>query len=243
VHRGRLGSRGGWICGDRQPRSYGAVPSASKLSGVGGELVGSADLVVADGMPLIWASRLQGTPLPERVAGSTLCLSLARTLGAAKRSLFLLGGNEGIAEAASEELKRRFPGLIIAGTHYPPFGFEKDAAQMESIQAKLQSAQPDVVYVALGSPKQEELIQRLRADLPAAWWLGVGISLSFITGEVRRAPKWMQKLGLEWTHRLAQEPMRLGRRYLIDGLPFAARLMSGSALARVRRWGRGVAGE
>lgn len=198
-------------------------------------LVRQADLVVADGMPLIWASHLQGTPLPERVAGSTLCLSLARALAEHGYSLFLLGGNTGVAEQAARVLKERFHGLRIAGTFFPEFGFEKDPAQLEAIRYHIKDSQPDIVYVCLGSPKQEELIDQLRTDFPNVWWMGVGISLSFIAGEVPRAPLWVQRLGLEWIHRLAQEPRRLAKRYLVDGIPFAIQLLAYSALRRLSR--------
>ncbi len=197
-------------------------------------LVQKADVVVADGMPLIWASRVQGTPLPERVAGSSLCWSLAKTLAQAGRSLFLLGGNPGVAERASRVLVERFPGLRIAGTHCPPFGFENESIEIDRIRDMLRQSKPDVVYVALGSPKQEELIERFRGDFPETWWMGVGISLSFITGDVQRAPPWVQKIGLEWIHRLVQEPRRLVRRYLIDGVPFGLWLLGTSAIKRVR---------
>jgi len=196
-------------------------------------LVRKADLVVADGMPLIWASRIQGTPLPERVAGSSLCSSLAEAISRSGRSLLLLGGNPGVAERAATALAQRFPGLIIAGSYCPQFGFEKLTEEIDRIRSMIRDTKPDVVYVALGSPKQEELIERFRAEFPATWWLGIGISLSFITGDVRRAPKWVQKLGLEWTHRLSQEPRRLARRYLIDGLPFAFWLFASSASKRL----------
>jgi N-acetylglucosaminyldiphosphoundecaprenol N-acetyl-beta-D-mannosaminyltransferase len=198
-------------------------------------LVDRAELVVADGMPLVWASRLQGTALPERVAGSSLTLSLAADLAEKGHSLFLLGGNPGVAEAAGRVLAERFGGLQIAGTYCPPFGFEQDQTEMQRIREALGTTQPDVVYVALGSPKQEWLIDQLRKqllDLSTAWWLGVGISLSFITGEVHRAPWWVQRLGLEWVHRMAQEPQRLFRRYVVDGMPYAARLMMRCLAAR-----------
>lgn len=200
-----------------------------------GRFVRRSDLIVADGMPLIWASRLQGTPLPERVAGSSLCLSLSEKLARQSSSIYLLGGNPGVAIQAAEILQDRFPGLRIAGTHCPQIGFEKDTEHLESIRQQLIHANPDVVYVALGSPKTERLIQLLRHDLPKTWWIGIGISLSFITGEVRRAPRWMQTSGLEWIHRMAQEPRRLAKRYLIDGIPFGLWLMASSAAERVRR--------
>lgn len=197
-------------------------------------LVRKADLVVADGMPLIWASHIQGTPLPERVAGSTLCLSLAKAISQSGRSIFLLGGNPGVAERAANVLAQRFPGLIVAGTYCPPFGFETNPNEIDRIQSMIRDAKPDVVYVALGSPKQEELIDRFRGEFPATWWMGIGISLSFITGEVRRAPRWMQASGTEWIHRLCQEPKRLGKRYLVDGVPFAMKLLALSLLKRIR---------
>ncbi|HEX7008615.1 MAG TPA: WecB/TagA/CpsF family glycosyltransferase [Phycisphaeraceae bacterium] len=198
-------------------------------------LLEEADLVVADGMPLVWASRLQGTPLPERVAGSSLVSTLAQAAAGAGRSLFLLGGSPGAAQAAAEVLRSRYPGLIIAGTACPPIGFENDPQQMDELRQMLKEAKPDIVYMALGSPKQERLIRLLRGEQPGAWWLGVGISLSFLCGQVRRAPRWMQRVGLEWLHRLVQEPRRLARRYLLDGIPFALYLLGGAALQRGRR--------
>jgi N-acetylglucosaminyldiphosphoundecaprenol N-acetyl-beta-D-mannosaminyltransferase len=198
-------------------------------------LVNKADLVVADGMPLIWASKLQGTPLPGRVAGSDLIGSLSAAAARAGRSIFLLGGDPGTAEAAAEVLKRRHPGIQIAGTRCPPMGFERDAAKVNEIASAVISAKPDIVFVALGSPKQERLIDRLRGRLPGTWWLGVGISFSFLAGEVRRAPRWMRSTGTEWIHRLVQEPKRLAKRYLVHGVPFAMRLLAGSTLRGMAR--------
>ena len=196
-------------------------------------LVAEADLVVADGMPLVWASRLKGTPLPERVAGSNLIVSLSRAAAQAGRRVFLLGGDPGTADGASRVLRDRFADLNVVGTHCPPRGFEYDTAQMALIVDKLEAARPDIVFVGLGSPKQENLINTVRRSLPGVWWLGVGISFSFLTGQVRRAPMWMQRNGLEWVHRLYQEPRRLIRRYLIVGVPFATKLVAGSVYERV----------
>ena len=196
------------------------------------ELCTGASLCVADGMPLVWACAIQGTPLPERVAGSNLISSLSARAAEVNRSVFMLGGDPGTAEAAAEELQTRHPALRIAGTFCPPLGFERDEVMMAQITQRLVEAAPDIVFVALGSPKQERLIETLRERLPSSWWLGIGISFSFVCGDVKRAPIWIQRLGLEWTHRLAQEPRRLARRYLVDGLPFAARLLASSALQR-----------
>jgi len=188
-------------------------------------LVSQADVIVADGMPLVWASRLQRTPVPERVAGSNLIWSLSEAAAREQRSIFLLGGEPGAAEGAAKILQGRSPELVVAGTCCPPVGFERSDAEVRSIRQALDRAQPDIVYVALGSPKQDRLIQELRPLLPRAWWLGVGISLSFVAGRIRRAPSWMQRTGLEWVHRVAQEPARLARRYFVDDVPYGCRLL------------------
>lgn len=191
----------------------------------------AADIVVADGMPLVWASRIQGTPLPERVAGSDLISSLSAAVGSSGRSVYLLGGTPGTAEAAAEVLRQSCPGLT-AGVGNLPLGFANSPTQLEQIEGQLSQARPDIVYVALGSPKQEKLISALRDKLPSIWWIGVGISFSFLCGDVKRAPRWMRRVGLEWLHRLLQEPRRLAKRYLLHGIPFAARLLTRAAIKR-----------
>ncbi len=220
-------NRGGWVI----------TPNLDHMRRAGSDpefkaMLDEADVVVADGTPLIWASRLQSTPLPERVAGSSLVWSLAEAAAQNNRSLYLLGGDPGAAEKAAAVLKNRYPDLKIAGTDCPPMGFDKDPEGANIVLQKVMDAGPDIVYVGLGSPKQERLIRQVRKKLPHVWWLGVGISLSFIAGEVRRAPRWVQKVGLEWLHRLFQEPGRLAKRYLVHGLPFAARLLLGAAMNR-----------
>jgi N-acetylglucosaminyldiphosphoundecaprenol N-acetyl-beta-D-mannosaminyltransferase len=194
-----------------------------------------ATLMVADGIPLVWASRLQGTPLPERVAGSDLISSLTAAASLRNRSVYLLGGDPGTAEAAAEVLRGRHGGLRIVGTYCPPLGFESDEIESARIRSGLSDARPDLVYVALGSPKQERLICRLQGLLPEAWWIGVGASFSFLCGDIQRAPAWVRRMGLEWLHRLVQEPGRLARRYLVDGLPFGCRLVGKAIRKRVAR--------
>ncbi len=196
------------------------------------ELYSKATLFVADGMPLVWACRLQGTPLPQRVPGSDLILSLSAEAASRGKSIFLLGGNPGTAEAAAGKLQLRYPELKIAGTFCPQIGFEKNEREWEILVAAVVCAKPDIVYVALGSPKQELLIEQLRDKLPQAWWLGVGISFSFLSGDVQRAPVWVQEMGLEWLHRMVQEPDRLGKRYVVQGIPFALKLLSSAAVRR-----------
>jgi N-acetylglucosaminyldiphosphoundecaprenol N-acetyl-beta-D-mannosaminyltransferase len=194
-----------------------------------------ATLVLADGMPLVWASRLQGTPLPERVTGSNLIYSLSEAAAAERRSIFLLGGNPNAATRTAQALQARYPQLRVAGCYYPASGFEQNEQVMTRLIRALVDAEPDIIYVALGAPKEEVLIQRVQSLLPAAWWLGVGITFSFVSGEIPRAPLWMQQNGLEWLHRLSHEPRRLARRYLIRGIPFALLLFASAVRRRLVR--------
>ena len=199
-------------------------------------LINDADLIVADGMPLIWASRLAREPLPERVSGSSMVWSICEAASVQSQSIFLLGGDPGVAEKAAAIFRDRYPGLKIAGTSCPPVGFESDEIELARIQRQLAEARPRIVFVALGFPKQDLLIRRLRSSLPSASFLGVGISLSYVTGDVSRAPRWICNLGLEWAYRLSREPTRrLTRRYLFDGLPFALQLTASAVRHRARR--------
>jgi N-acetylglucosaminyldiphosphoundecaprenol N-acetyl-beta-D-mannosaminyltransferase len=199
-----------------------------------------ADLIVADGMPLIWASRLGGRPLPERVAGSSLIWSLSTGLGRDQRSIFVIGGiprgdesTDGATRAA-DRLAAACPGLRIAGTLCPPFGFERDPATYADVCAKVVDAQPDLVFVGLGFPKQERVIERLRADLPDSWFIGCGAAVNFVAGDIDRAPRWMQRTGLEWAHRLGTEPRRLAERYLRHDAPYALRLLAQAPVQRTK---------
>lgn len=200
-----------------------------------GSLCAGATLVVADGMPVVWASRVQGTPLPQRVAGSDLVNTLSAAAAERGRSVFLLGGDPGTAEAAAKVLAQRYPNFLLAGLDCPAPGFDQDQQELNRIEAMLIASKPDIVYVALGSPKQERLIAALRDRLPQTWWIGVGISFSFLCGRVRRAPRWLQYAGMEWLHRLMQEPGRLSGRYLRHGLPFALSLFGFVLWNRLRR--------
>lgn len=183
-----------------------------------------ADLVLADGMPLVWASRLQGTPLPERVPGSDLIWSVSERAASEEASVFLLGGSPGVAVDAGHRLATQFPGLRIAGCHFPDYGFLQRAPEVERMVRDVTEARPSVVFVGLPSPVAERTIELLRPNLPTTWFLGIGVTLSFVAGEVRRAPRWTHKLGLEWVWRLVHEPRRLARRYLLADLPFSLRL-------------------
>jgi N-acetylglucosaminyldiphosphoundecaprenol N-acetyl-beta-D-mannosaminyltransferase len=170
---------------------------------------------------------------PAQGAGSSLVWSLAAGLAADGRSLYLLGGapaptvaDEGAYRAALA-LVKAVPGLRVTGYASPPFGFDVDAVCRDVVEAK-----PDVVYIGLGFPKQEWLADRLCGELPGAWLLGCGAAINFIAGDRARAPRWMQRYGLEWAHRLASEPRRLARRYLVDDAPYALGLLARAARQR-----------
>lgn len=190
-------------------------------------------LAVADGMPLLWAARISGRPLPERVTGADLVVRLSAAAAHNGYRLFLIGGAPGVADSAAQRLLERFPGLQIAGIDCPPVGFDHDPVYMAGLRDRLREAAPDIVYVGLGCPKQDYAIAALREAASQAWWIGVGGSFNFVTGDVARAPAWMQRSGLEWLHRLAQERRRLARRYFLHDMPFALRLLADSLQ---RRW-------
>jgi N-acetylglucosaminyldiphosphoundecaprenol N-acetyl-beta-D-mannosaminyltransferase len=192
---------------------------------------------------LIWATRVAGTALPERVAGSDLIWSVSEAASHRDISVFLLGGNPVVAERAASALLKRYSGLEIVGTLCPPFGFEDDVKELNRIQREVKEAAPQIVFVGLGFPKQDLLIARLREILPCVTFMGVGISFGFVAGELRRAPSWTQGLGLEWLYRLQQEPRRLGRRYLVRGMPFALWLLASAAWHRVSAGGGSLWGQ
>lgn len=196
------------------------------------QLYAGSDLIVADGMPLLWAARLLGNPIPERIAGSDLVWRLAEYAAREGRSLYLLGGAGDAARRAADALTSRWPGIRIVGWSSPGISSPVTPAELVPIREDLRKLAPDLVYVAFGSPKQEHLIHALRRDLPRAWMVGCGISLSFIAGDVPRAPRWMQRVGLEWLHRLMQEPRRLFPRYVMRDFPFALRLLIRSLRSR-----------
>lgn len=189
------------------------------------ELVCAAELVVADGMPLVWAARVLGTPLPERVTGADLLWGLSELAARRGWPVYLLGGPPGAPQQAADRLTGRYPALRVCGAHAPPYGFDTTRAGRDLVRRKLIAARPRLVFVGLGFPRQDRLIAGLRDGLPGAWFLGCGAAIAFAAGRVPRAPEWMRRAGLEWAFRLGSEPGRLARRYLVDDLPFAARLL------------------
>jgi len=184
------------------------------------EIYRQASFVVPDGMPLVWASRWLGKPLPERITGADLFPELCARAAQNERSIFLLGAAPSVCGKVIDKLRQAHPALKVAGHYSPPFGFEKCRHEMEKIVRVLKQAEPDVVFAALGTPKQEKLIYHLRTRVPVKLFLGVGAAFDFYSGEKKRAPGWLQKAGLEWAFRLWSEPGRLWKRYLVDGPRF-----------------------
>lgn len=222
--------RGGWVV---TPNSD--ILQHARRSPEIRALLQKADALVADGMPLVWASMLQGTPLRGgRVCGSDLIYSIPAAAAKAGLGVFLLGGAGDTGERTRDRLVELNPGLRIVGTYSPPFGFEKRPEEYDAMLAALREAKPDIVFVALSFPKGERLIQVIRQAAPNAWYLGVGAAFDFVSGQIKRAPKLMQNTGTEWVFRMTQDPDRLIRRYLVDDLPYVLRMLAGAARRRVQ---------
>ena len=178
-------------------------------------ILANADLSLCDGTPVVWASRLLGNPLPERVAGSDLTPLLLKVAAEKGWRVYFLGATpEALAEAVAR-LERDLPSLIIAGHESPPFRPLSDA-ENEEIAWRIQEARPDLVFVAFGCPKAEKWIARHYRAIGAPVMVGVGGTIDFLAGRVKRAPRWMARGGVEWIYRLMQEPRRLWRRYSRD---------------------------
>jgi len=171
------------------------------------ELVRKADLVTADGEGIVWAGRVAGTPFPERVTGIDLMLRLMPQAAAEGWRIYLLGAAPGVAEAAAENLRRRHPGLQVVGTRHGYFQPAEDLAIVEEIK----QAAPHLLFVALGAPKQEIWIDRYIDDIGPVVAMGVGGTFDVLAGRVVRAPRWMQRLKIEWLGRLVMEPSRWRR--------------------------------
>jgi N-acetylglucosaminyldiphosphoundecaprenol N-acetyl-beta-D-mannosaminyltransferase len=175
-----------------------------------------AALSVVDGMPIVWASRWLGKPLQERVTGADLLPRLCEVAAQRNLTVYFLGAAPGVAQLAADKLQAKYTGLRVAGLYSPPFGFEKDATECQKIIDLINYCEPDILFVGLGSPKQERWIAAYQAQLKVGVMLGIGAAIAFAAGVEKRAPLLMQKTGLEWLHRLAHNPRRLGGRYLQD---------------------------
>jgi N-acetylglucosaminyldiphosphoundecaprenol N-acetyl-beta-D-mannosaminyltransferase len=192
-----------------------------------------AAFILADGMPLVWWSRLGPRPLPERVAGSDLIYGMCERAATREHRIYLLGAGPGVAEDAAANLMKRYPGLVVSGVECPPFRQLTEIEEGEMI-ARIRSTSPDILFVAFGQPKGELWIAENLNRLGVPVCVQVGASLDFVAGRVRRSPRWMQRTGLEWVYRLAQEPRRLAGRY-VDNLRFLVQAVFAARFRRERR--------
>jgi len=181
------------------------------------DAVSACGLVTADGQGVVWASRLLGRPLPERVAGIDLFIRLLERAEERGHRVYILGARESVLEEALARLRRRHPRLTIAGSHHGYFGADEAAGIVDEIRA----ARPDMLFVAMTSPLKELFLDDYGPSLGTPFAMGVGGSVDVIAGVTRRAPRPLQRLGLEWLYRLLQEPRRLARRYLVTNVQFA----------------------
>ena len=180
-----------------------------------------ASLSLVDGQPLLWVSRLLGSPLPEKISGSDLMVPLARRAAQRKWRVYLLGGGPGIAELAARELRKQFD-IDIVGTDAPFVKPDGEPVEGPAVIERINRAAPHLLFAAFGAPKQELFLHRSRAAIRPAVGIGVGAGFDFVAGRLRRAPGFISKSGLEWLFRLAQEPRRLAKRYLVDDPEFVA---------------------
>lgn len=207
----------------KNKNSYVVTPNVDHIVQIekGGKLVDvykNADLILTDGKPLIWISKWYGTPIKAKISGSDLFPLLCDMSAKKGYKMFFLGSAEGIAAKAAKNLMKRYPGLKVVNTYSPPFGFEDDEYEMEKIISIINESKPDILIVGLGCPKQELFIFDNKEMLRVPISLGLGASLDFESGKIKRAPEWMRNNGLEWLFRITQDPKRMIKRYLIDDM-------------------------
>lgn len=182
------------------------------------QIINGCDLINADGMPVVWASRLLGKPLKERVTGVDLFESLMKRSAEKGWRVFLLGAREEVVSRVAQIYPARYPGLVVAGYRNGYWRPEEEAG----VAAAIGEARPDILFVAISSPKKEAFLARHQDAMKVPFAMGVGGTFDVATGRVKRAPRWMQKAGLEWFYRFLQEPRRMFRRYFIEDMAFVA---------------------
>jgi len=180
------------------------------------EAVASCDLINADGQPIVWASRLVGQPLKERVTGIDLFGALIERCAERGLRPYLLGAKQDVVAGAAAVLRGRYPKLHLAGYRNGYWGPSEESR----VVAEIKQARPDALFVAISSPKKELFIARWKHELQIPFVMGVGGTFDVVAGMTKRAPQWMQRCGLEWLYRLGQEPTRMWRRYLVDDMAF-----------------------
>jgi N-acetylglucosaminyldiphosphoundecaprenol N-acetyl-beta-D-mannosaminyltransferase len=186
-------------------------------------ILNQALLVTPDGMPTVWVGRMQGNSAMKRVFGPDLMLEVCRRSTAIGIRHFLYGGKPGIAAELAQNLQRRFPGIAVVGTFTPPFR-PLEPSEQRAFEKQIDSARPDIVWVGLSTPKQEKFMAANFRHLSCKIMIGVGAAFDIHTGHVKDAPQWIKDAGLQWAHRLCQEPGRLWKRYLVNNSAFVTAL-------------------
>ena len=179
-------------------------------------IINECALVNADGMAVVWASRLLGKPLKERVAGVDLFESIMQRAAMKTWRVFLLGAREDVVSRVKQDYEQKYPGLTVAGYRNGYWAQEDEA----SVVGQIEAAQADILFVAISSPKKEQFLNRYQAEMRIPFAMGVGGTFDVAVGKVKRAPRWMQVSGFEWFYRFLQEPRRMFRRYFIEDMVF-----------------------
>lgn len=179
------------------------------------KVVDNADMVLVDGKPLVWISKLYGKPLKAKISGSDLVPLLCEVAAEKGYRIFIIGGKDGIAEQAKEKLESRLPQIKVVGTYAPPFGFEKNESELDKINQMISAVHPDLLIACFGCPKQEKWIYENIEKYDAKVSVCAGATVDFLAGRVKRAPRWMSEHGLEWFYRFLQEPKRMFGRYFV----------------------------
>jgi len=182
------------------------------------QITDDAAMTLVDGKPLVWISKWHKNPVKEKVSGSDLIPALCEVVTQKNYSLFIIGGADGVAEKAKNNLEETYKGISIVGTYAPPFGFEKDGKELDVINNLISQAAPDIVIACFGCPKQEKWIYENYKKYNAIVSICAGATVDFLAGNVSRAPAWMSNHGLEWLYRFFQEPRRLFKRYFVDDI-------------------------
>lgn len=182
------------------------------------EITDNADMVLVDGKPLVWIAKWHKNPVKAKISGSDLVPLLCKRAEQKGYSVFIIGGKDGVAEKAEENLKSELPDIRIVGTYAPHFGFEKDKTELNKINEIITNVQPDLLIVCFGCPKQEKWIYENYKKYDAKISICAGATVDFLAGNVNRAPRWMSEHGLEWFYRFLMEPKRMFKRYFVDDL-------------------------
>lgn len=180
------------------------------------EITDNADMVLVDGKPLVWIANWHKHPVKAKISGSDLVPLLCEVAAEKGYSIFIIGGKDGVADQAKQKLEEKHPDINIVGTYAPPFGFEKDAKELDKINQMITETTPDLLIACFGCPKQEKWIYENYQKYDAKVSICAGATVDFLAGNVNRAPRWMSNHGFEWFYRFLQEPKRMFKRYFVD---------------------------